>query len=45
MACKAEGRCYYAKDLVQVIDIYRRQPTDNVIFGFSPQRQVVRLNL
>ncbi|HMY81329.1 MAG TPA: Hpt domain-containing protein [Agitococcus sp.] len=31
---KAEGRCYYAKDLVQVIDIYRRQPTDNVILDF-----------
>lgn len=31
---KAQGRCYYAKDLVQVIDLYRRQPTDNVILDF-----------
>jgi len=31
---KTDGRCYYARDLVQVIDIYRRQPTDNVILDF-----------
>lgn len=31
---KAQGRCYYAKDLVQVIDLYRHQPTDNVILDF-----------
>ena len=28
------GRCKYAKDLVQVIDLYRHQPTDNVILDF-----------
>jgi len=29
-----EGRCKYAKDLVQLIDEYRRKPSDNVILDF-----------
>ncbi len=29
-----EGRCKYAKDLVQLIDEYRRNPNDNVILDF-----------
>ena len=29
-----EGRCKYAKDLVQLIDDYRRTPNDNVILDF-----------
>jgi len=31
---KAKGQCYYARDLVQVIDLYRHQPNDNVILDF-----------
>lgn len=31
---QSEGRCKYAKDLVQLIDDYRRNPNDNVILDF-----------
>jgi len=40
---QSKGSCEFARDLVDVINQYRRTPGDAVILDFSPQRQVVRL--